>query len=182
MKGCKGPSKFAEFGSFTSKRIIFVNLAEFLDIMKFGGLKWFSRLRNNNKLIFRAGKLSTETVKTCKTCYSEMWIVCWMEMIKTCSAKKWPILTMLETWIDKWVLSISLNCLIIVPSTQRVRPKKSVQQDGIDGNDALENWLCLKKIIARMNLQISTRKIYCKTSNYKGLHLKNIIKNWDVLS
>ena len=33
-----------------------------------------------------------------------------------------------------------------------------------------------------MNLQISTWKISFKTSDYKGLHLKNIIKNWDVLS
>ena len=54
--------------------------------------------------------------------------------------------------------------------------------EGIDRNDALENSLCLtdsigEKIIAIMHLKISTRKIYCKTSNYKGLHLKNIIKN-----
>ena len=54
--------------------------------------------------------------------------------------------------------------------------------DGIDKNGTLENSLCLtdsirEKVITRKNLQISTRKIYCKTTNYKGLHLKNIIKN-----
>ena len=59
--------------------------------------------------------------------------------------------------------------------------------DGIDRNGALENSLCLidpigEKIITGMNLEISARKIYCKTSNYKGLNLENIIKNWDVLS
>ena len=53
---------------------------------------------------------------------------------------------------------------------------------GIDRNDALENSLGLtdsigEKIIKRMNLQISTWKISFKTSNYKRLHLKNIIKN-----
>ena len=72
----------------------------------------------------------------------------------------------------------------IVPSTERERQKVHLS-DGIDRDDALENSLCLtdsvgEKIITRMNLQISTRKIYCKTSNYKGLHLKNIIKNRDV--
>ena len=33
-----------------------------------------------------------------------------------------------------------------------------------------------------MNLQIWTLEIYCKISKYKGLNLKKIIKNWDVLS
>ena len=52
----------------------------------------------------------------------------------------------------------------------------------IHRNDALKNSLCLtdsigEKIITRMTLQMSTRKICCKTSNYKGLHLKNIINN-----
>ena len=46
----------------------------------------------------------------------------------------------------------------------------------------MENSLCLidpigEKIITGMNLEISARKIYCKTSNYKGLNLENIIKN-----
>ena len=57
--------------------------------------------------------------------------------------------------------------------------------DGIDRNDALENSLCLTDSIGEkiiINLKISTSKIYFKTSNYKGLHLKNIIKNWDALS
>ena len=54
--------------------------------------------------------------------------------------------------------------------------------DGIDRNGALENSLCLidpigEKIITGMNLEISARKIYCKTSNDKGLNLENIIKN-----
>ena len=53
--------------------------------------------------------------------------------------------------------------------------------DGIDRNDALENSLCLidpiGEKITGMNLEISARKIYCKTSNYKGLNLENIIKN-----
>ena len=69
----------------------------------------------------------------------------------------------------------------IAPSTRRVIQKVHLL-DGIYRNDALENSLCLtyyigKKILTRTNLQISTWKIYCKTSNYKGLHLKNIIKN-----
>ena len=53
--------------------------------------------------------------------------------------------------------------------------------DGIDRNGALENSLCLidpiGEKITGMNLEISARKIYCKTSNYKGLNLENIIKN-----
>ena len=53
--------------------------------------------------------------------------------------------------------------------------------DGIDGNNALENSLCLtdsigEKIITRLNLLISTQKIYCKASNHKGLYLKKY--NW----
>ena len=76
----------------------------------------------------------------------------------------------------QWVLSISLNCLLelyrlIVHLLDR-----------IDRNDALESSRYLteslgEKIITRMNLQISIRKIYCETSNYKALHHKNIIKN-----
>ena len=75
-------------------------------------------------------------------------------------------------------LELSLRTL---PSTRRVKQKVHLL-DGIDRNDALENSLCLtdsigEKIIARLNLQISTRKIYFQTSSYKDLYLKNIIKN-----
>ena len=74
-------------------------------------------------------------------------------------------------------LELSLRML---PCTRRVKQKVHLL-DGIDRNDALENSLCLtdsigEKIII-INLKISTSKIYFKTSNYKGLHLKNIIKN-----
>ena len=60
-----------------------------------------------------------------------------------------------------------------------MRPKVHLL-DGIDRNNALENSLCLtesigEKIITRMNLQISTRKIYCKTSNYKGLRFRKAL-------
>ena len=54
--------------------------------------------------------------------------------------------------------------------------------DGIDKNDSLENLFCLtdsigEEKIAKMNLQISARKIYGKTSSYKDSRLKNMIKN-----
>ena len=54
--------------------------------------------------------------------------------------------------------------------------------DGINRNDALENSLCLTgpigaKIITRMKFTNFNSEMYCKASNYKGLHLKNIIQN-----
>ena len=58
-----------------------------------------------------------------------------------------------------------------VGTTRRVRQKLHLL-NGIDiyniGKFTLSNWFYRRKKVAKMNLQISTGKIYCKTTNYKG--------------